>query len=313
MDRNSFSIIIPMVGRNQAFDDTLASVLRSQSDQCQIIVAHDGNYTDPYDLRREVTFVQSKDGSDALGPLLNEAIQAATCPLTAIVRPGTELPADWAESVANAFEDVSVGSVAVPVTGKEKTDRIVTGGVTVGTGQNRKLAGAGKRLKKRSVVKIRPLGPSLWAGFYRTSVLKTIAPLCEQMEASYLDADIAMAARSLNTRCRWLPEVVATIDEAKAITAEAGQPHGRAAQRATRRHGLNAGVTNRVVNACFELLSAPLFPSMFLHALGRLFAGKAQQDAQFRSRIIAAVDEHAQRESIQFTARSVTPATRRAA
>ena len=242
MDRNSFSIIIPNVGPERAFDDTLASVLRSQSAQCQIIVAHDGSYSDPYDLRREVTFAQPDSSSNdmsSLPALLNAAIQASTCPLTLVLRPGTELPESWIVSVASAFEDPSVGSVAVPVVHAEKPDRIVTGGITLGAGLNRQLIGAGQRLKKRSTAKFKPVGPTLWAGLYRTSLLKTVAPLCERMEASYLDADIALASRTLKLSCRWLPEVVFNTQDAKSSQSEARQPHGRSAQRSTRCHSLN--------------------------------------------------------------------------
>lgn len=291
MDRNSFSIIIPMTGGEQAFDDTLASVLRSQSANCRIIVAHDGSYADPYDLRREVTFVESSDGSDGMAALLNAAIPCSTHELTAIVKPGSELPEGWNESVASAFDDQSVGSVSAPIVHAENSDRIATGGVSLGVGLNRKLVAAGHRMKKRATKKLQPLGPTLWAGFYRTSLLRTAAPLCGQMDACYLDVDIALTAKTLGMTCCWLPEVVIRIDQPKAILAEANRPHGRSAQRATRRHGLNSGVASRVVNAGFELLSSPLFPHMLPHAIGRLFPGHAQADREFQQRVIDSVGD----------------------
>jgi hypothetical protein len=313
MDRNSFSIIIPMIGREQAFDDTLASVLRSKSADCQIIVAHDGTYSDPYDLRREVTFVQSDNGSDNLAALLNAAIPSATCPMTAIVKPGIELPEGWNDSVASAFDDQSVGSIAAPVVHADNPDRIATGGVSLAAGLNRKLVGAGQRLKKRSTKKLRPLGPTLWAGFYRTSLLQAVAPLCGQMEPVYLDVDIALAARTLDLNCRWLPEVVIHIDQPKSIQAEASRPHGRSAQRATRRHGLNSGVASRVINASFELLSSPLFPNMFPHAIGRLFAGYVQADTDFHQRLVDSKCDLTQHASTPLSPRNIHLPARRAA
>ena len=319
MDRHPFSVIIPVTGREQAFDDTLASVLSNQSSQCQIIVAHDGTYSDPYDLRREVTFAQPASNSNdpgSLAALLNAAIKSATCPLTVILRPGTELPEGWIDPVAQAFEEPSVGSVAVPVVHADNPDRIATAGVTLGAGLNRKLVGAGQRLRKRSAEKLEPLGPNLWAGFYRTSLLKTIAPLCEQMEASYLDADIALAARTLKLSCRWLPDVVVTTADAKAIQTEAKRPHGRSAQRATRRHGLNSGLAGRLTNASFELLSSPLFPRMLPHAIGRLVAGQADHDIAFRDRIvdsIESVNDLTQLASDRLSSPAVNLAARRAA
>ena len=313
MDQNSFSIIIPMVGREQAFDDTLASILRGQSAQCQIIIAHDGSYSDPYDLRREVAFVQTENGSNDMAALLNAAIPYTTCPLTAIVRPGVQLPEHWLDSITNAFDDPSVGSVAVPVVDEANPNRIAAGGISLQAGLNRKLIGAGHRLKKRSVKKFRPLGPTLWACFYRTALLKTVFPLCKHMEASYLDADIALTARTLNLNCRWLPEVVVTTHEAKAIQAEAKQPHGRAAQRATRRHGLSSGISGRLINASFELLSSPLFPNMFPHAIGRLFPGHAQRDIDFHNRVIDSAEDLTEHASTRIPAATANSPVRRAA
>lgn len=317
MDRNSFSIIIPMVGHEQAFDDTLASVLRSQPADGQIIVAHDGSYADPYDLRREVTFVQPENGSNDMASLLNEAIKVAKCPLTAIVRPSVDLPEGWSDSVASAFEKSSVGSVAVPVVSQDSPDRIVTGGVKVGAGLNRKLVGSRQRLKKRSAQRLQPLGPTLWAGFYRTSLLQTIAPLCEHLDGSYLDADIAMAADTLELDCRWLPDVVVTTDAAAAIQKEAQQPHGRSAQRSARRHGLNSGIVNRLVRTSLELLASPLKPAFLPHAFGRLFAGHGRADAKFHDRLLDARDMNEADGTISLSdatsSSSIDLSTRRAA
>ncbi len=290
MDRNSFSIVIPIVGNEQTFDDTLASVLRSQPADSQIIVAHDGSYSDPYDLRREVTFVHPESGSNDVASLLNEAIMVADRPLTAIVRPGVKVPEGWSDAVTSAFKETSVGSVAVPITSEDSPDRIVTGGVNVGAGLNRKLVGVRQRLSKRSAQRLEPLGPTLWAGFYRTSLLQTVAPLCDQMDGFYLDADIALAADGLELDCRWLPDVVVTTDVADAIQSEARKPHGRSAQRATRRHGLNSGIANRLLHASMELLLAPLKPGSFQHAVGRLLAGHGRVDTEFQNRLLDARD-----------------------
>lgn len=317
MDRNSFSIVIPMVGSEQAFDDTLASVLCSQPADSQIIVAHDGSYSDPYDLRREVTFVETEEGCDGMASLLNEAIKVSTGSLTAVIRPGVELPDGWSDAVSDAFADPTVGSVATPISRHDANNRMVSGGVKVGAGLNRKLIGSRQRLDRRAAQRMTPLGPNLWAAFYRTSLLQTVAPLCDQMETIYLDTDIALTAQSMGMSCQWLPQVVVTTNQSKNIESEARRPHGRAAQRATRRHGFNAGIMNRILRSGIEILACPLFPKMLPHALGRLFAGQAQKDAAFHQEILAAIDGDGQIESILLAGQATLPAveqvTRRAA
>ena len=201
----------------------------------------------------------------------------------------------------------------MPIVDAEKPDRIVTAGITLTAGLNRKLIGAGQRLKKRSTGKLKPLGPTLWASFYRTSLLKTVAPLCDHLEASYLDVDIALSARTLDLDCRWLPEVVVTTQDAKAIKTEANRPHGRSAQRATRRHGMNSGLASRLINASFELLSSPLFPNMLPHAIGRLFPGHTQQDADFHHGLVDSVEDFTELASAGLPSASVYPPARRAA
>jgi hypothetical protein len=317
MDRNSFSIIIPMIGREQSFDDTLASVLRSQPSGSQIIVAHDGSYTDPYDLRREVTFVKSDSSSDNIAALLNAAIKVATCPLTAIVRPGIEAPENWSEPVFEAFKRPAVGSVAGPIVNANDSDRVLAGGVDVGPGMNRKLAGVRKRLGKRATQRLNPLGPTLWAGFYRTSVLQTVAPLCEQMDANYVDADLALAAGTLGMSCHWLPEVIFETSDSNDIQKEARLPHGRSAQRAYRRHGLSSGIAQRVFRSGIEALAATVIPGSLSHALGRLFAGQRRVDASFHARISGMSESSEQRSTLHLSgtseSRDVAASTRRAA
>ena len=57
------SIVVPVGSNLEAFEDTLASVLQNRPVASEILVAHDGHYTDPFQLGDEVTFVTSDSAS----------------------------------------------------------------------------------------------------------------------------------------------------------------------------------------------------------------------------------------------------------
>ena len=66
------AIVISAAGNVESLEATLLSVLENKPADCQIIVALNEAYSDPYDLKDEVRFVTSRAGA---GPIecLNRA------------------------------------------------------------------------------------------------------------------------------------------------------------------------------------------------------------------------------------------------
>ena len=65
------SIVIPCLGGAADFDGTLVSVLQNRPADCEVLVLHTEPYDDPYGLRNEVRFMESRG---SLVDLLNVAV-----------------------------------------------------------------------------------------------------------------------------------------------------------------------------------------------------------------------------------------------
>ena len=108
----TFSMILPILGDYDLFEDTVASVLRHRPAGTQIIVAHDGKYEDPYDLAGDQVEFVSINRRAKLIRLFNAGVKRATGDIVGFLRPGTELSEGWHQPVLETFSDPEIGSVA---------------------------------------------------------------------------------------------------------------------------------------------------------------------------------------------------------
>ncbi len=106
------SIIVPHLANEAALEQTLVSLLEHRSSQVEVIVAHSGDYADPYCLSGdEITLLELDPQSTAVD-LINEAASAATSRVVQILMPGTVVADGWYEDVLPAFNDRKVAAVA---------------------------------------------------------------------------------------------------------------------------------------------------------------------------------------------------------
>ena len=56
------SIIVPLMGNLQRFEETLVSVLENRPERSEVVVVTNRPYDDPYALRGEVAFVERRGG-----------------------------------------------------------------------------------------------------------------------------------------------------------------------------------------------------------------------------------------------------------
>ncbi len=87
--------------QDKRLEDTLLSVLENRPRDCEIIVAHDGSYTDPYHLADEVLF--RRNGSTcSIASKLNEGLYAACCsPVVHFLAEGVQVTEGWCENASN--------------------------------------------------------------------------------------------------------------------------------------------------------------------------------------------------------------------
>ncbi|MCO8121477.1 hypothetical protein NHH03_06995 [Stieleria sp. TO1_6] len=103
------SIVIPLQRDDAAFEQTLLSVLENQTEESQVIVAHNGGYTDPFELGEEIDFVIAR--SSNLIDLVRDAFDATHAPIVHVLGQGKTATADWLTDALDRFETADVAAV----------------------------------------------------------------------------------------------------------------------------------------------------------------------------------------------------------
>lgn len=293
--------IVPCLGNTTGCDETLASVLHHASPDSQTIVVHDGQFVDTYGLGDAIDTIEVAD-KPSLAKLLNAGLQAASGDIVCVLRAGAELTCDPAPRLADAFSDSSVGSVSGQMLSLRSLDKLVCSGIEASFGFNRRLAGDDMIASSRNLGRTKPLGPTLWAGFYRRSALNLVGGFDETVEDSYLDLDIALTLKQAGFVCRFEAEVTSSMDLVKPFYREADRAHGRSAQRSIRRHG-NESFGRAILSGGSELISAMVNPSKLVHFSQRLLAGKfARHDRSFADRIEAVAKNRKLEQGLRISA-----------
>lgn len=230
------SIVVPLLGKNSSFEETLASVLRYRPDNTQVIVPHRGPYQDSYGLGKEVEFVEAKSQSrseDGLIEMFNAGVKAARGKWIAFLRPGVQLTEKWDEPVEAGFASADVASVTPIIVSASDPNRIITAGVQVGAGFARGLVGVDQELakKKRGLI---AAGPTAWGAFYRRSLLVSLDECDVHLGSNYFDLDLALSFSSLDFGNVCAQNCVLTCSEAesKELLEEASSQNGCSAGRA---------------------------------------------------------------------------------
>ncbi len=267
-----FSIIIPLMGDERLFDQTLASILRDRSPSSEILVIHDGTYQDPHQLGDEITFVSTEKRCDLIA-MFNLGVSLSSGDFIAFIRPGMELSPNWQLTVEDAFQKPHIASVSPLITTPAEPHKIVTAGVEAGTGFQRKLTGARWRTTPAKLKRVSPLGPTSWAAFYRRSAIEQIHPISENLSSVFLDQEIAMSLRTIGMGTKFSPETNLEVERAGLITGEQKLAHGQSAQRTYRRQSVAGASTLRTASLIvWDLLNAPLQPWRLHQAGGRISA-----------------------------------------
>lgn len=218
-----FSIVVPFVGEESAFDDTLASVLRTRPPRAEVLVIHAGEYHDPYGLRGEVDFLRIT--SSRLIACWNAAVDRARGEVLVWLMPGMELDDGWEVDCWSGFIDPDVGSVIPMVI--RGGGRPVLGSVSVRSD--------GTRLAEDLAAW--RVGPTIQAGAYRQTALGWLESLDLEWDDAYLDAYLGLALNRLGYRTQVAADWMLLGKPAKNESSK-GLAHGRSAARAVNCFGV---------------------------------------------------------------------------
>jgi hypothetical protein len=275
-----FSLILPYIQPTPAFEDTLASLLRTRPRSAEVVVVHDGSYQDEYGLEGEVAYAVAN--KQRLVAYWNAGLEASGGEFIVWIRPGVQLDDGWEVDCLREFENPRVGSVGprLNVEGPG-TKQSVFGVATTRTGT--------RQLKAENKEQL--LGPSSWVAAYRQSALGWLDALDLVWEDEYLDAYLGLALRRLGYEYRVASDWDAMIDGPAATEVLAKRAHGLSASRAAVRFGrpLVSGVGASLQEDLASLLSQSW---RLRHFRGRFKASR------FRS-----ADLHASQQLAQHAAR----------
>lgn len=254
-----FSFFIPLHRDAKAFENTLASVLRSCPADTQVIVTHDGSYRDDYDLASEGVEFIAVGKSQRLAAHWNGALSRARGQFLVVLRPGVELDDDWSQVLLKAFASSDVAAVAPVI--RSGTSAIF--GISVDSSGTRSLVTRARDFS---------LGGTLEAVAFRNDALGWLPAVDDALDDLYLDAEIALGLKELGFRSgletRWV--VTGPIDS---MIQRSAAPHGLAAARAMVRHRT---LFSRAPSAGLWDFLPALWrgPKHFIHAWQRLQASR---------------------------------------
>lgn len=160
------SVLIPCIGENGEFENTLASVLQNRPDDCEVLVVHRQAYRDPYGLQGEVCFLHVPEARSVVA-LLNAGFEAARSATVHVLQCGLEVEEGWSEAALACFDEENVASVAPVIVDAQTRSTVYSAGLGYSR-WGRPLAGSsGKRLSANTRLSSNIIGPTLCAGFYR--------------------------------------------------------------------------------------------------------------------------------------------------
>ena len=108
------SIIVPFQGNESLFEDTLLSVLENRPAGCEVIVAHNGTYTDPFELGDELRFAIAR--SSNLVDLIRDGYEATQSQFVHVIAPGLKAKSEWICEALQPFESNRVAAVVPKIT-----------------------------------------------------------------------------------------------------------------------------------------------------------------------------------------------------
>jgi hypothetical protein len=190
------SIIVPHRHEDSRLEATLLSLLENRPDDSEIIVVHDGSYSDPYHLVDEVIFIEEERSSNTL-KLLNAGVMAACSPAVCVLLDGATVTDAWSEAALSTLLESETAAVAVAVqTSRGQTSH----GIDARLLNRPSFAQAGR--VEVSSPRTECIGPVLACGFYRRKVLLALGGWNEDLDEQAADVELALALGSLGLACQ---------------------------------------------------------------------------------------------------------------
>jgi GT2 family glycosyltransferase len=187
------AIVISALGSSETLERTLLSVLENKPRDCEVIVALNQPYADPYALQGEVQFIKAAPRTSPV-ERINRALATTRAPFVHLLASGCEVSEGWADAALTRFGDRQVGSVAPVVLAADDRETIFAAGVGYRRGGKRYLVGQGQAsltaAAQESIV-----GACGFAAFYRKAALDFVGGMSGQLGLRQADVDLALVLK----------------------------------------------------------------------------------------------------------------------
>ncbi len=274
---SSLSVVVPRLGTDAHFENTLASILRYRMPHHQVVVVQSDLQADTYGLEDEVDFIEV-GGKPSLARYYNGMMQGVTGDVVNVIRPGVEVTHQWFAQGVRYLQSPSIGCVACSLVAADYRDELVSCGLIT----NRTMIP-----RHATDPRQRPIGPCGWAGMYRRELLQALGPFDDSISDELFALDLAFSIRGLGTGCGVVTDRVLTLVDEQLLKVSVRPQTGRDAQRMIQRHfSSESQKLGALVALGSDCLSSFWRPSRWAQIAGRLTArNKQASDRAFGRRL----------------------------
>ena len=240
------------------------------------MVAHRGDYQDPWNLGDEVEFLTQRHDATLLD-LVNAGLHEARAEVFHVLTAGTEVYEGWTIPVLSHFAYPRVGAVAPLLLDSQDASRVLARGLTLSPRGDRVVvdqqAPIDPARPTRATTNQLIQGPLLAAAFYRTDALLDLGGFDTQLGSDFADVDIAATLQTVGYRCVHEPDCRLLCPEIPIVAWSATT--GRQAERLYWRHQERSGALSKITRPATAVLRALFQPQAtggYRSLVGRLGA-----------------------------------------
>ncbi len=210
------SIIVPYLHDDSDLELTLLSILENRESDFEILIAHNGRYSDPYKLDQDEAILIASEADASFSEQLNLAVASACSPIVQVLLPGSVVDSRWCEESLYLLNEKTVSAVCQPVGDVASND--VYFGLSGDSLPHRRIARS-----EQSVA-----SPFLCGGVFRKRMLKNVSGWFEPCQREVAEVEFALLVSALEIEIAVACDVTIRAPKRTAVGNEAGYEIGRA-------------------------------------------------------------------------------------
>ena len=210
------SIIVPHLHDDSGLELTLLSILENRESDFEILIAHDGRYSDPYSLDQDEAILIPSEAHASFSEQLNLAVASACSPIIQVLLPGSVVDPHWCDESLYLMNDKTVSAVCQPV-GDMASNQVYIG-LSSDSLPHRRVAHSEQNVA----------APLLCGGVFRKRMLKNVSGWLEPCQREVAEVEFALLVSALKIEVEVARGVTIRASKRTAVGNEAGYEIGRA-------------------------------------------------------------------------------------